>query len=169
MSGRRARSSFFWLCAVAACAAAAVGVVRYITLVAEPDAPNSSAQSQASPLPLDEGQREFLWNVEHQGNLLSRYGFQALADALRRGDPQALEDLLASDFRGEVLEQPQEVRLEAANLQAIRQTGAGLPRRKVNRQEFVTRLLDYRRLFGQEPRVQVSLMTLAPSVREEPE
>src|SRR5579871_1099557 len=58
----------------------------------------------APTLPVAE--REFLWEVEHHGNLLSSYGFSALADALRRADASALTALLATDFAGGTLQQP---------------------------------------------------------------
>src|SRR5579871_4383522 len=49
---------------------------------------------------LDESERQFLWDVEHHGNLLNAHGFRRLADALQGADPRALADMLAEDFAG---------------------------------------------------------------------
>src|SRR5436190_16881811 len=71
---------------------------------AEPDAAPPPARPAEEPPPeltLPAAEREFLWQIEHHGNLLNRYGFGALADALRRGDADALAALLAADFAGQ--------------------------------------------------------------------
>ena len=44
---------------------------------------------------LEKDQREYLWQVEHHGLILSRHGFSRLAQALRRNEPAAFLSLLA--------------------------------------------------------------------------
>src|SRR5687768_509006 len=56
-------------------------------------------ETKSLPL-LEEAQREHLWKVEHQGNVLSKHGFKAVAEALARADAEALKAFLAEDFEG---------------------------------------------------------------------
>jgi hypothetical protein len=114
---------------------------------------------------LESSEREFLWQVEHHGNLLNRYGFSALAEALRRADAAALNVLLSADFTGWAPQHPREVRLESDYAQVVRQEDAGWPPLRLDRNQFVARLLGYRRLFPQAPKVKLALMALSPSVR----
>jgi hypothetical protein len=126
--------------------------------IADPDEPSP-------PLTLDQSEREFLWQVEHHGNLLSRYGFSALADALRRADADALTALLSTDFTGSAPRQPREVRMEADFAQVVRQEDAERPPLRLDRGQFVAHLLAYRRLFARPPQVKLALMALTPSAR----
>jgi hypothetical protein len=118
-------------------------------------------------LTLAVSEREFLWQVEHHGNLLNRYGFRALADALRRADAAALTALLSADFRGWAPRQGREVRLETDFAHVVRQQGADGPPLPLDREAFVAHLLAYRRLFSQPPQVQLALMALAPDQRDD--
>ena len=117
-------------------------------------------------LTLPKAEREFLWQVEHHGNLLSRYGFGALADALRRDDAAALTALLAADFTGWTLRQPREVRLESDLAQVLRQEYAGQSPLRLGAEAFVAHMLKYRRLFPQPPQVKLALMALSPDQRD---
>src|SRR5437660_12839863 len=47
-------------------------------------------------LALPEGEREFLWDLEHHGNLLNRFGFRRLGAALAEQDAAALGRILAA-------------------------------------------------------------------------
>ena len=51
----------------------------------------------------------------------------------------------------------------------MRQMNSGQPALPLDRDQFVERLLEYRRLFHTKPRVKVSLIKLAPLVREDEE
>ena len=53
-----------------------------------------------SDLTLGKDQREYLWQVEHHGLVLSRIGFRRIAEALKQGDASALLSLLADGFEG---------------------------------------------------------------------
>jgi hypothetical protein len=124
-------------------------------------------------LRLDEGERKYLWQVEHHGQVLGRYGFKPLANALTRADPKAVLRLLAADFSGRILENPQEVKLVKPFAQVVRsQQPDSLPKNngsfsELTREEFVRRLCAFRQAFTDPPKVQVSLMTLSPVERKQ--
>jgi hypothetical protein len=116
---------------------------------------------------LDPKQRELIWDIEHHGNLLNRHGFKALAAALSRADAAALVQLLAPSFAGQVPREPREVRLAAGFASAVRRQDQGRGYEPLTGEQFVAQLLDFRRPFSQPPKVQVSLMALAPEQRED--
>jgi hypothetical protein len=129
--------------------------------------PPTEASSSVDPysLTLPSAEREYLWDLEHHGNVLSSHGFRALADALRKEDTAALTALLSADFTGQVPRQPREVRLNADFAQVVRQEDTGEKPLLLDRSQFVSRLLTYRRLFAKPPQVKLALMALAPTVR----
>src|SRR5262249_2564138 len=97
--------------------------------------------------PMDEEQREYLWQIEHHGNVLSQVAFPALAGALKGADEKALTNLLATGFVGGLPDQPDEVSVRNDFLEVVRQTDTGKPQTKLEANQFVNRLLDYRRFF----------------------
>jgi hypothetical protein len=129
-------------------------------------APAVTATS-APPVPegMDQAQRAYVWEIEHHGLVLGKYGFQRLADALRRADRPALEALLSPTFHGQVLRRPREVRAASDFVDAVRQDDAGHPPVALDREPFCDHLLEYRRLFGPAPQVHLALMALSPAVR----
>jgi hypothetical protein len=114
---------------------------------------------------LDKEQRQLLWEIEHHGNVLNKFGFQALADAVRKADAEALAKLLAPDFKGEVLSQPRVVRLDTEFAQVERKQDDGHPPASLDQAGFIAELLKYRQPFTKEPKVKINLMTLSPKVR----
>jgi hypothetical protein len=153
---------------VAACAAG--GAVWYARrpIPAPPPVPNLSArteddsQTDAGPT-LPEADREFLWDIEHHGNLLNTYGFSKLADALRDADATALGRLVADNFTGEVPTQPRLTSVRNECVEVVRQEDTGQPPTQLGRESFVAHLLEYRRAFSDKPpRVQLILKTLLP-------
>jgi len=116
---------------------------------------------------MDEEQRQYLWQIEHHGNVLSRVGFSALAAALKQDDEKALAGLLASGFTGEIPQQPTEVLIHNEFVDVVRQTDAGKPPAKVDSAQFVSKLIEYRRFFKQSVKgAKISLMKLRP-IRED--
>ena len=165
----RRRRWLYFVGASALLLCAALGVSLYSSPRSAAPAPPSSAAepgNQEAALTLAQTEREFLWEVEHHGNLLSRYGFSALAGALRQADASALTALLCADFTGWTLRQPREVRLESDFVKVVREDSAGQPPQSLDRSSFVARLLKYRRLFSQPPQVKFALMTLSPEKRD---
>ncbi len=116
---------------------------------------------------LEQDQREFLWECEHRGLVLARRGFPQIAKALVAVDAAALADRLADDFTGEIFQQPIEVKTVNDDVQVVRLTDAGKPRAPLTRQEFVQKLIEYRRLFHQPPKAAMALMTFSPLARED--
>lgn len=120
---------------------------------------------------IDDAQRQYLWQVEHHGNLLAEHGFPAVAQALREVDAEALGKLLAPDFTGEIPSHPEELSLDSPFAHVQRLRDAGQPPTTLDRGQFVTQLLDYRRLLKQPPevklplKIKLALMGFSPTVR----
>jgi hypothetical protein len=126
----------------------------------------SRAVASRKELELPEVQRRYLWEIEHHGNLLVKHGFGPLAAALKESDAAALSRLLADDFHGFDLDRPRRVRAGCDYAEVERLQDAGHSPRSVDREEFVARLLAYRRLFGDKaPQVKLALMALHPRGR----
>ncbi len=117
---------------------------------------------------LAEKEREFLWDCEHHGLVLSKHGLKGLADALSKADRAGLERLLAPGFVGHFLASPREVSVDRGYLTVVRHEDSGAPPEQVSADQFVTRLLELRKTFEKRPRAAVSLMLLAPERREAP-
>lgn len=128
----------------------------------------SLASAKLKKMTLPKAQSEYIWDIEHHGNLLVKRGFAALAVGLKANDAAALSRLLADDFHGFDLDRPQRIRVDRDYARMERSQDAGHPPRPISRQEFVTRLLTYRRLFeNTPPQVKVALMTFHPCTREQ--
>jgi FG-GAP-like repeat len=122
------------------------------------------ASQTGNPVPdltLEESQRDYLWQIEHHGNLLAKYGFGQIKPALAKGDRKALSALLAGDFRGAIYAQPHEVRLNNDFLQVVRKQEAK-ERHTLTAPEFLAQLGSFRQVFGPPPKVAMNLMKLAP-------
>jgi hypothetical protein len=133
-------------------------------------APGGLEARDATPdLTLGKDQREYLWQVEHHGLILSRLGFTRIAKALKDDDPRALLALLADGFVGEVPGQPHEVRFERDAIRVLREQDAGHPPIRIDREGLARRLLDDRRRFTRPPTVKLALMGLAPVDYREPD
>jgi hypothetical protein len=172
MFHRQRRWLVLWSCAVLLCAlggitVAVVGCNRSAGVVKTDSVKAGSVSAADAPpampdLTMDETQRENLWQIEHHGNLLGKYGFAAIKNALIRNDAAALRALLAKDFTGAVYEQPREVRVTTDFLQVVRQQETAQKRRTLTADQFVERLLEPRRSFHKPPSVEVKLMKLQP-------
>ncbi len=131
---------------------------------------STNSTSPSSPaeqtLPLDQDQREFLFQVEHHGLVLGKHGFSRIAKTVSQANAAGLRQLLAADFIGQILHQPREVRVANDFVQVVRQQDSGQPADSINGDAFVDRLLEYRKTFGKPPKVQLSLMGLSPVDRE---
>src|SRR5262245_58715700 len=116
MHGRHPRLlAWYWKLPLLAAVRGGVVVYAYHlqhrSLRQQASAQEAAVAPTAPSLTPDQSQRQFLWDVEHHGLVLSKHGFRALADALSRADAQRLLALLAPDFTGQVLHQPREVRV----------------------------------------------------------
>jgi hypothetical protein len=163
-----------WWCAggVAACAAlglfwSARSADRLRTESSGSTAPISAAPTSANEnsraLEMDPEQRNFLWQIEHHGNLLSKHGFQALAKALVGRDEGAFQRHLAPGFSGLVPLNPRQVSIHSDVLRAVRQTDAGLPPKRMDGKEFMAHLLEFSRKSRHAVKAKISLMQLHPT------
>lgn len=125
--------------------------------------PPEETPTQSVHLTLDEEQRDYLWQIEHHGNLLSQIGFKAIKNALVAGDAKALGALLAPEFRGEIYQAPREIAYANAGISVHRRQDAGQPAQAVSRDAFIEQLLSYRKGFAGKPQAGMNLMKLAPA------
>jgi HEAT repeat protein len=122
----------------------------------------------AGKLELPEEDRAYIWDIEHHGNLLGKHGFGPLAQALKQADANALRRILADDFQGGDLRDPRRIRLANAAMQLERLSDAGQPPKSLKRDAMAARLLEFRKLFGdQAPAVKFSLINLGPKQRKQ--
>jgi hypothetical protein len=113
---------------------------------------------------MDEEQREFLWQVEHHGNVLAQIGFPALAGALKQADEKSLAAVLSSGFVGELPSEPGEVSLHNQFVDVVRQSDAGKTPLRFDAKQFIAKLLEYRHFFGHSVKgSKIALMKLRPT------
>lgn len=150
------------------------GVLFFLALVFRTEQSNTAARSNLPPdkkapqeLLLPEEERSFLWDCEHHGNLLRKHGFAQLETAIQKTDGAAILKALAADFTGKALFNPQEITRDSGSLRVVRQEETG-QFQNLSRDQFVEKLLAYRRLFHQTPKVSTALMTLSPTTRNDP-
>ena len=165
MAHRLVRPWVWWgALALMVCAGSAAGWRLWAPGAApeRPPTPGDSPQTR-SVTSLPDEDRAYIWDIEHQGLVLKKYGFGPLKAALREENAAALLGLLAADFRGEVLGSPREIALASDAVEVTRQEEvAGRPRQPLGREPFVGRLLEYRRRFVAPPDIDMALMTLSP-------
>src|SRR5438552_4047110 len=122
----RLQSSLSWsgtLGLVAAC----LGGILVFAYRGDRPLPRALEPAAESALPavslqatMDEAQRACLWEIEHHGLLLNRYGFRPWADALSRADGEGLRGICAADFQGNILESAQVVRANSDFVDVVR-------------------------------------------------
>src|SRR5262245_12354896 len=133
---------------------------------ATPEKAEKSVSADHYELPVAE--REYIWEIEHHGNLLVKHGFGALSAALTKGDAAELRRLLADDFAGADLREPQRIQAPPGYVQVERLQDSGQAPLKLDRDGFVGRLMELRRQFSAAaPKVKFALMNLGPKVRKQ--
>jgi hypothetical protein len=128
------------------------------------DRDRAAPSDEPKDLSLEVSERGQLWEIEHHGNVLSRTAFPALTAALVKEDAKALAALFAEDFNGELLQQPAEVKIHSDIVDVVRQSESGQSNIIVDRDRFVEKLLEYRRLFKGSVKAKLALMRLRPTV-----
>src|SRR5260370_3008522 len=116
---------------------------------------------------LDDGQRNYLWEVEQHVLVLSKHWFKDFSLALKKADGKALADLLAPDFQGGTLQKPKEEKLDTPYAQVIRLKDAGQPPLPLQSSGFIDQLLEYRKPFFKAPQVKLYPKTMGPTNRED--
>jgi hypothetical protein len=136
------------------------------------DEPQTASENRTAPQEklkeMDEEQREFLWQIEHHGNILSQIAFPALAGALKQSDAQALAGMMAADFLGAAPYKPVETSIHNEFLDVARLTDAGNPPEKLSAEQFCRRLIEFRKFFKHSVKAgKISLMKLRPTKEED--
>jgi hypothetical protein len=136
-----------------------------------PPLPETSSVSKPAPAAdadkevIGEDETSYLWDIEHHGNLLGKYGFKPMAEALSNADRAALSHFLAADFSGQTLGNPRSVRMTSDFGAAERLEDSGSTPAALTAAAFVDLLLDLRKPFSRSPKTSFSLMTLSPVKR----
>jgi HEAT repeat protein len=128
---------------------------------------DTASRGGAAPegMKLSEVERKYLWDIEHHGNLLVKFGFGPLAAALKSADASALSRLLADDFAGTDMRAPKRVQAATGYADVERLQQSSQPPVPLNRAAFAARLLELRKGFQGTPQVKLALMTLSPKHR----
>ena len=121
-------------------------------------------EKPSTHLELPEQDREYLWDLEHHGNVLGQRGFKRLGQALQNDDRAAVLEVLAPDFTGEIADKAETTALKSDALDAIRKEADKF--RTVPAGEFADWLLSHRRRFDTPPRVRFDVMKLTPPSRK---
>jgi hypothetical protein len=137
------------------------------TSTADAAVPALGATEPATSWTLDEATRTYLWEMEHDSNVLGRYGFGAIRRALDAEDETALLSLLAADFEGDRLASPEEVHLADGLFEGVRVQSSGNDPRAMSRDEFVAFLMDVRRRFPEAPGVAFGVKQIFPTDRDD--
>ena len=119
---------------------------------------------------ISDEERKYLWDIEQHGNRLSQTGLSEMAKALVNADREALSAFLADTFTGAEPDDPDELRLDEEFAKVVRRRDVGHPPTPLNREQFLSTLLEYRGVFpdpgeGPQPKAKLSLMAFAPTVR----
>ena len=138
------------------------------------DSKKKGRANKATPLenrvsaedPMRQDQRQFLWKVEHHGNVLSQHGFKQLNVALKSADAKQLHKILSKGFKGVYPSVLGEVEIDARFARARRRTLAGNNRVQCNASQFVAQLMKLRAEFKRPPDIKFSLRNFAPKKRD---
>lgn len=168
-------SSTGWIVAVVVVAGAALGIARFSQLstdepvnpLAESPAMAPSKASSSDNLGLPPEEREYIWQIEHHGLVLNKFGFKPLAECIARLDLTGIANRFGADFQGQLLHEPREVRVNNEYAQIVRQQDAGRPPLNVDRAQLLERLLEFRHRFksNKPPKAGFNLITLSPVER----
>src|SRR5205807_5961681 len=128
--------------------------------VSDPKASAPAADRMALALP--ESDREFLWDLEHHGNVLNKFGFRRLWEALAGQNSQTLAEICAPEFTAHLFADAREARIEGWSFSVERRERAGDADRILTAEEFVEWLLAARRPFSPAPKFDFGISSLSP-------
>ena len=125
------------------------------------DRKGPSRNDEFESMELPDAEQKRLWEIEHRGNVLNKYGFEPLAAALARGDATELARFLATGFAGSEPGSPTVTKSAGyADVERLQESGAAsLP---LTAAQFVQRAVELRRVFGAAPKVKLVVATLQP-------
>jgi hypothetical protein len=119
------------------------------------------------PVSLPEADREYLWMLEHHGNVLNKFGFRRIGEALATQNAAGLAEIFAPGFDAHLVIDAREIRAEGSAFSVYRQTRAGASERLLAADEFVTWLLGLRQPFSSPPNFEFGISNLAPVDRDQ--
>lgn len=126
-----------------------------------------SSTDSSSELTLPEADRDYLWEVEHRGSILSQRGFPLLTAALAQQDSTSLREILAADFLGELPQASQPLggalAADSSGVRAHRTSWEEADRSPANADAFIHWLLQRRSQFAQLEGCKADLMALRPA------
>lgn len=126
------------------------------------DLPGSRRDLSLSP-----DETEFLWELEHRGNLLGKFGLKPMGRLLADRDGEALLTILADDFDGRIFEEPRETAASDEGLAAFRRERSSERSRPLGRVEFADWLLDLRAAHTAVPITEFGVSALSPVDRDD--
>ena len=135
----------------------------------------AKAKETKPQLVLPQGDREYLWEIEQHGNLLTKFGFSRISDFIKTGNWKELDGLLATDFStndpnpGPGQSQSWADQVAQVNRTVRQERPAGDPKSQWTREHLFRNLeglLAPHSYPGAKTRVKLSLMNLGPSERK---
>ena len=119
-------------------------------------------------LTLNDRERKYLWDTEHHGTLLRKFGIKPLVEALEARDAEAIAKHLSLDFQGLVPATDAQVRRGISGLGTTSRWDMTKTNRKpFGRDGFIQWLQGLLGQFGKNPKARISLMQFAPVKRYE--
>lgn len=126
----------------------------------------NGVKRDSKDMELAQEEREYLWEIEHHGNILVKHGLGRIADALKNADRNALSRLLADSFTGADQTQVKGVEVASDHMTIERKQGGPQYSVAIPKASFIDRLFAVRKLFATAPpQVKFALMTLSPKLR----
>ena len=113
-------------------------------------------------LTLPETDRKYLWDTEHHGTLLGKYGFGPFKAALAEQDRKKLIALLAKNFEGQLPKNIQPASRILGTTKAHRLDFTDDELNQVDANEFGDWLLERMSAFKGKPSIKASMITFAP-------
>jgi hypothetical protein len=132
-----------------------------------PEAVDAAAVTDRLALSIPEAEREFLWALEHHGNLLNKFGFRRLGAALAEDEDESLRAMLAPDFEARLFAESREARVDGGAFAAERRERGGEGDRRLSATEFVDWLLALRSRFSPPPKFEFGISALSPVSRDD--
>ena len=117
-------------------------------------------------LTLSEKERKYLWDTEHHGSLLRKFGFKPFIQALELRDSTLIEKHLHSEFEALVPNEKAQVVRSIGNVgEAVRWDVREGNRKQLRLKAFLGWLGQLLDGFHKDPKVKISLMQFAPVER----
>lgn len=115
--------------------------------------------------PLPEEDRQLLWDSEHRGLLLSRFGWEPFLNALTQADRNGIARSLSPNFEARRPSRWRTTQHEAGEYQASRRSAEPGTDQQISGGQFVDWLLQQRREFASPPKARFKLTGCRPTDR----